>query len=111
MKNSPVPTSQGDRNARFRSVWRLTGLLSSGLGDVGVDLLGRLVQRPLQVIVLPRLVGVPDVLQRELVGAPVGAGRRGVAVRFLGDLQEGLEVGVLVDLGRSQRGLGRRYVV
>src|SRR3954447_18188750 len=112
MKNSPVPTSHGDRNARFRRAARrrrppavdergstgrgaigvlgvvvvVTRLLgSAGLGDVGVDLLGGVLETALQVVLLAGLEGVAEVLQRQLVGAAVGAGRRGVAVRVGGD--------------------------
>src|SRR4051812_15379409 len=110
MKNSPVPSNHGERNARLRSRSRRRRLRRPGLragllvrllvtvlvtvlvpvlvidwslhlGDVGVDLAGRLVQSALQVGLLPRLVVVAEVLQHELVVAAVGArGRRG-AVR------------------------------
>src|SRR6478736_9783003 len=132
MKNRPVPSSQGDRNATLRTKSRrrrarsagllaaarftgsvltgpvltgpvltalvLTRLFSLGLCDVGVDLVCRPLEARLQVGQLAALVVIADVLQGELVGTAVRAGRRRVAVLVLGDLDEGLEARVLVEL-------------
>src|SRR6476646_7457140 len=85
-----------------RSVYVVIAVLLR-LCDGCVDLLGGLLQTRLDVRLLALLDVESEVLQGHQVRAAVHRGRGGGALRVRGDVQEGLEPRVVLQLRRLQR--------